>query len=213
MTCPRTGFKLVYWGDVECSMDLGGSGGVGQSGDQLVHLLPPSQSIFSSFKDAIDVTLLPIDTFNSASFTFLPFATDNQGRFFITSVLTGCHFFLAQAGNANCRTIAIHANYNCGSSSPRNLPRDYTEEHAMAVINSVNRLDRNCNDYAIKMRFAPETSTSRHTYQVVHYSMDPTRVTGNLFFGYVLKRGQPWNFCIKPLSDRIRHGLSCHVLA
>ena len=162
---------------------------------------------------------LPLTTHDTVSYTFLPLSIGRIAAFFMTSILSGCGFFVAKPvdNKVNCNLIAIHANVFC-----RNVVNDDVDYHhrqAVAVLDRVHPMNDQCR-YKLSARWAPshhKPVISKSTLPEYHYENEVQYYEfpgGGVFLLYAYNFGgniDEWTFCIISLKG-VGQGNICIVV-
>ena len=140
---------------------------------------------------------------DTVSYTFLPLFIGRSGAFFVTSMLSGCGFFIAKPDNSNCNVIVLHANVYCRDVVNDNI--DYHHLQAMAVLERVHGMNDQCR-YKLNIRWAPDhhKPVIDKTFEEYHYEKEVQYYRmDRLHFIYAYNFGgfkDKWMFCIKTVG-------------
>lgn len=166
-------------------------------------LLPTTAS--STAPVQVRTVFLPLDQTETSAYTFLPLITEDN-VLFVTSLLSGCSFFVAKPNpdQYHCNLIIIHTNYRC-DERPRNY--DYNYHQAIASLEEVQSTNPRCR-YQIERRWAENQWRSVIDAAGYHY---PTQYydfssKGYYSFLYGHRLGittSAWTICIKLLQNDV----------
>lgn len=140
---------------------------------------------------------------NTVTYTFLPLFIGRMAAFFVTSLLSGCGFFVAKPDKI-CNLIVLHANVY-----DRDVERDgvdYNHLQALEVLKMVDPMNKQC-WYRLSIRWAPynHEPVINKTLEVYQYGREVQYYNNkNLHFLYAFNDGglkDRWKFCIKTLSS------------
>ena len=139
------------------------------------------------------------------TYAFLPLRIGATTMTFVTSVLSGCGFFVARPDNLNCNLVVFHANVYCRVVVEDNV--DYHHQQAIAAIEEIHAMNSRCR-YQIYRRWAPEhhqqviaVENYHYSDKIHYYSMRYHNFLYSYNFGGFF---DIWQFCIRGIGVSFR---------